>query len=280
MKYATLLASSLIGAANAHYWIKNIDGQTDCLRPLVQYQENFPVTGDDIAVSVAADPAPGTCTYAAGSTMTAVYDGAVGHPGPCHVHVSSDGGKTWALIWEDNKATGAANDQWCNNRFTNGQTTLTYKIPSQLPSGKYVFRIEHLGLHGAGAVGGAQFYVRCADINITNGGSQAPAPAVAFPGTYYTTSTPGILWNPYTGNNANYPDYGPALAYSGSTGGGSGGNPSTTTRQTTTTRQQQTTTTTTRQQQTSTTTQPPRTTTTTVAPPTGNCAQKYGQCGM
>ncbi|KAJ3036937.1 hypothetical protein HDV00_002183 [Rhizophlyctis rosea] len=228
MKSTVALGLALVGAANAHYYIKDIDGSTDCLRPLVQYEGNFPVTGNDIASSkivcganpASANPASGTCTYAAGSTMTVTYDSQVGHPGPCHVHASQDG-KNWALIYEDNVDTSPPtnpNQGWCNNRFTNGQTVFKYKIPAQLPAGKWVFRIEHLGLHGAGTSGGAQFYVRCADINITGGGTQLPGPTAQFPGDTYTLTNPAILFNPYQGKNAQYPDFGPALAYSGSGG--------------------------------------------------------------
>jgi hypothetical protein len=39
-------------------------------------------------------------------------------------------------------------------------------------------------LHSASAAGGAQFYISCAQINVTDGGSGSPSPLVAFPGAY------------------------------------------------------------------------------------------------
>jgi hypothetical protein len=58
-------------------------------------------------------------------------------------------------------------------------------------------RNEHIALHTAGSKGGAQFYLSCAQLEVTGGGSKAPTNLVAFPGAYKDTD-PGILiskWN-------------------------------------------------------------------------------------
>lgn len=43
--------------------------------------------------------------------------------------------------------------------------------------------VLYLALHGAGSYPGAQFYMECAQINITGGGSANPT-TVSFPGAY------------------------------------------------------------------------------------------------
>jgi hypothetical protein len=57
-------------------------------------------------------------------------------------------------------------------------------------------RVEHIALHSASAVGGAQFYISCAQIKVENGGNGTPGPKVAFPGAYKATD-PGIQLNIY-----------------------------------------------------------------------------------
>lgn len=66
-----------------------------------------------------------------------------------------------------------------------------------MPSGDYLLRIEHIALHGASNTNGAQFYISCAQITVTGGGSGTPSPLVAFPGAY-KSSDPGIKVNIYS----------------------------------------------------------------------------------
>jgi hypothetical protein len=70
-------------------------------------------------------------------------------------------------------------------------------IPSSTPAGEYLLRIEHIALHQASQVNGAQFYISCAQIKVTGGGNGTPGPLVAFPGAYKATD-PGIKINIYT----------------------------------------------------------------------------------
>ena len=55
-------------------------------------------------------------------------------------------------------------------------------------------------LHAASTYPGAQFYMECAQIEITGGGSAQPA-TVSFPGAYHSTD-PGVVidiyWPPVT----------------------------------------------------------------------------------
>lgn len=77
-----------------------------------------------------------------------------------------------------------------------GDTTVTFTIPAETPSGDYLIRVEQIGLHVAESEGGAQFYLSCGQITITNGGNGTPSPLVAFPGAYSPTD-PGILIDIY-----------------------------------------------------------------------------------
>jgi len=71
---------------------------------------------------------------------------------------------------------------------------VTFTIPKATPSGDYLIRVEHIGLHVAQSAGAAQFYISCGQVTVTGGGSGTPGPLVAFPGAYSATD-PGILIN-------------------------------------------------------------------------------------
>jgi hypothetical protein len=70
-------------------------------------------------------------------------------------------------------------------------------IPKNTPSGEYLLRIEHIALHQASQAGGAQFYISCAQISVTGGGSGTPGPLVSIPGVY-NANDPGIKVNIYS----------------------------------------------------------------------------------
>ena len=67
-------------------------------------------------------------------------------------------------------------------------------IPKCIPDGDYLLRIEHIGLHVAQSVGGAQFYISCAQVTVSGGGGANPGSAIALPGAY-SASDPGIEIN-------------------------------------------------------------------------------------
>jgi len=209
-----------------------------------------------------------TSTYSvpAGATIGFQANGAIYHPGPLFVYMSAantalesaGSGATWFKVWQDVPV------------YTGGQlvfpsetrTSFTFTLPAALPAGSYLVRVEQIGLHVASTFGGAQFYIGCAQITVTGGGSGTPGPLVAFPGAY-TGNEPGILIDIYN-IPANYGGYvvpGPAVWPSG--GGGSG---TTTTKASTTTTKVGTTTTTT-------------TKVTTTSTAAGATQTHYGQCG-
>ncbi|EEB93302.1 hypothetical protein MPER_08065 [Moniliophthora perniciosa FA553] len=51
-----------------------------------------------------------------------------------------------------------------------GLTGITFTIPKNLPDGQYLLRAEHIALHSASSFGGAQFYLGCAQVEVTGGG--------------------------------------------------------------------------------------------------------------
>jgi hypothetical protein len=96
-----------------------------------------------------------------------------------------------------------------SNNFL-GVSQPSVALPSSLPNGEYLIRVEHIALHGAQVKGGAQFYLACGQINVTNGGNGTPGPLVAFPGAYSPTD-PGIQYNMYAYPPTAYKAPGPAV---------------------------------------------------------------------
>lgn len=82
-------------------------------------------------------------------------------------------------------------------------------IPKSLPSGDYLLRVEHIGLDSA-MFPGAEFFVSCAQITVTGGGSGNPGPLVSFPGAYSPTD-PGIKYNIWAPFPTSYTLPGPAV---------------------------------------------------------------------
>ncbi|KAJ3575871.1 hypothetical protein NP233_g815 [Leucocoprinus birnbaumii] len=161
----------------------------------------------------------GTATVAAGSTVGFKADNTMGHPGyfsaymtPASPAANSNQaglGKTWFKIWEwsptFSPSTGLVFASENIQQFT-------FTIPKNVPSGQYLIRGEQIALHVASSVGGAQFYIGCAQVNVINGGSGKPSPTVSFPGAYSATD-PGILINIYSlpSNYTGYKAPGPAV---------------------------------------------------------------------
>lgn len=90
-----------------------------------------------------------------------------------------------------------------------GAANYDIKIPKCIAPGKYLMRNEAIALHVAQSKGGAQFYLSCAQLEVTGGGSMAPKNLVAFPGAYSATD-PGILININYPVPTSYTNPGPA----------------------------------------------------------------------
>ncbi|KAJ6448690.1 glycoside hydrolase family 61 protein I [Mycena sanguinolenta] len=163
-------------------------------------------------------------------------------------------GLQWFKIYEDGLI--AANQSWGVDRMVANKGKVTFTIPSCIAAGQYLLRHEMIA---ATSYPGAQFYMECAQIQITGGGSTSPA-TVSFPGAYKGTD-PGITVNIYYPLLTNYTIPGPPVF---SCSGSGGAAPPTTTVGTTTT------------------TASTKTTTTTSAASTTTAAgtvAHYGQCG-
>ncbi|KAI0352661.1 hypothetical protein OH77DRAFT_1497889 [Trametes cingulata] len=101
-------------------------------------------------------------------------------------------GLQWFKIWEDGMDS---NQVWGVDRMIANKGKVTFTIPSCIEAGQYLLRVEMIALHGASNYPGAQFYMECAQLQITGGGSTKPA-TVSFPGAYKGTD-PGIKINIY-----------------------------------------------------------------------------------
>lgn len=73
-----------------------------------------------------------------------------------------------------------------------GEIEVFVDLPTSLPDGNYLLRVEQISLHAAGTEGGAQLYNGCGQVSVSGGGNGNPGPKVAFPGAYSGTD-PGIL---------------------------------------------------------------------------------------
>jgi len=115
-------------------------------------------------------------------------------------------GLQWFKVYEDGLT--ASTQQWAVDRLIANKGLVSFTIPSCIEPGQYLLRHEIIALHAASSYPGAQFYMECAQINVTGGGSASPA-TVSFPGAYSGTD-PGIKINIYQ-TLANYTIPGPAV---------------------------------------------------------------------
>ncbi|KAJ7289511.1 glycosyl hydrolase family 61-domain-containing protein [Mycena rebaudengoi] len=209
MKSFSLLAavSQLAASVSAHYvWPQFIAGGVNSTawqytRQTNNWQDLNPVTDvttTDIRcyTSTQTGTAPGTMTVAAGSTVGFSVNGnpptGLYHDGVVNVYMarvpSGSTAATWdgsGTVWFKVFQITAVTDGGTSIKYpATGLTQVTFPIPPATPSGQYLIRIEHIALHVATTFGGAQFYIACAQVEVTNGGTGTPGPLVAFPGAY------------------------------------------------------------------------------------------------
>ncbi|RYP78565.1 hypothetical protein DL771_000518 [Monosporascus sp. 5C6A] len=72
-------------------------------------------------------------------------------------------------------------------------------MPSCVAPGDYLMRVELLALHSAYSPGGAQFYMRCAQIRVTGSETNKGTSFVSFPGAY-SANDPGITISIHNNN--------------------------------------------------------------------------------
>ncbi|KAJ9139212.1 Glycoside hydrolase family 61 protein [Pleurostoma richardsiae] len=170
--------------------------------------QNSPVTdlsSSDLRCNVGANGSTTeTITVKAGDQFTFTLDTPVYHQGPISLFMSKasttasayDGSGSWFKIYD-----------WGPD-FSSGQATwpmygsYTYNIPTCIPDGEYLLRIQSLAIHNPYPAGIPQFYISCAQVKVTDGGSATPTPTVSIPGAFKSTD-PGYTVNIYT-NFHNY----------------------------------------------------------------------------
>ncbi|KAJ6440566.1 family 61 glycoside hydrolase [Purpureocillium lavendulum] len=143
----------------------------------------------------------GTVSVSAGSKVGFTLSNSISHIGPVLVYMAKApgdpsqwdaSGEVWFKVneWGPDFSSGSIN--WPQL----GVMSYEFNIPAAVPSGKYLVRIEHIGVHNAANYGGAQFFVACGQVDVVSGGSGSPGPLVAFPGAY-SNDDPGIYFNNY-----------------------------------------------------------------------------------
>ncbi|KZP26203.1 lytic polysaccharide monooxygenase [Athelia psychrophila] len=116
-------------------------------------------------------------------------------------------GLKWFKIQQDGLIASSAT--WGVDRMIANKGKVTFTIPACIEPGNYFLRHEIIALHAASSYPGAQFYVECAQINVTGGGTASPA-TVSFPGAYKGTD-PGITVGIYCPVLTNYTVPGPPV---------------------------------------------------------------------
>lgn len=221
-------AAALLPAASAHYIFGNLivgnnyTGTYEYVRKNSNINSPLTdVTSTDMRCNTGAQASAastGIYTVAAGSTvgMGVSYGGSVIHPGPLQVYLSKapsgqtaatyDGSGDWFKIYEEGtKSINSTGMYW----YSDGGVNFTWTLPSTIPSGDYLMRVEHIALHTAETYPGAQFYVECAQLRVTGGSaSSVPGPTVKIPGVY-TGAEPGITISIFYPIPSCYPFPGP-----------------------------------------------------------------------
>jgi hypothetical protein len=118
--------------------------------------------------------APSTTSVAAGGSVSFKITPNIFHQGPLQFYMAKvpsgktaanwDGsGSVWFKIYAE-KAN-VANGQLTWNSLNAATASVT--IPKNTPSGEYLLRVEHIALHSASTINGAQIYISCAQVKVT-----------------------------------------------------------------------------------------------------------------
>jgi len=220
------LVVTLLGTASAHtifqeLYVNGVDqGHLTGIRVPDYDGPITDVTSNDIICNGGINPyhtpiSQAVITVPAGATVTTEWhhtlSGAVSgdsadpidpsHKGPVIVYLAqipsatqtSVTGLKWFKIYQDGLTP--SDQSWGVTRLIANKGKVSFTIPSCIAAGNYLLRAEIIALHGAESYPGAQFYMECAQLKITGGGSKSPA-TVSFPGAY-SGSDPGIKINIY-----------------------------------------------------------------------------------
>lgn len=224
----TVAAIAILAAvvqAAPHYTFPKLSGEADwtSIRQTANFQSNGPVT--DVATDAIrcyerapGTAAPSTAKVTAGGKITFVAAPSIYHPGALSAYMAkapsgtgaadfAGEGAVWFKVFQDMPTVSGGQYTWPSN----GLSEFSFTIPKCIADGEYLFRIEHVALHSASSVNGAQFYISCAQVAVSGGsGAKTPAGLVSFPGAYKATD-PGLLINIYSNGGAAYQPAGPAV---------------------------------------------------------------------
>lgn len=117
-------------------------------------------------------------------------------------------GDGWFKIWYEgyDDATG----KWCTERLMSEHGRLSVSIPSDIAGGYYLVRTDLLALHQANLnPPNPQFYVGCAQLLLSSGGTSMPRDTVNIPG-YVDLSKTAMTFNIWDKPmKLPYPEFGP-----------------------------------------------------------------------
>ncbi|CAG8975214.1 hypothetical protein HYALB_00004275 [Hymenoscyphus albidus] len=217
-----LALSALMSQASGHYIFQQLTTSTkysinQFIRPVPSNSPVTDLTSTDLRCNVGGTSGASTqtATMKAGDTFSLTANQAIYHQGPTSFYMAKvPSGKTAAsfdgsgAVWFKIQDIGPTFDSSGNSAWSLLQT-YSSKIPSSLPSGDYLIRIQQLAIHNPYPAGIPQFYISCAQVTVTNGGTGKPAPLVSIPG-FMDGKEPGYVVNIYD-NFHNYTVPGPAV---------------------------------------------------------------------
>ncbi|ORX97689.1 glycoside hydrolase [Clohesyomyces aquaticus] len=229
MKISTSLAvAAAVSSASAHTIFVSLNGGAvgDGVRVPSYDGPIQDVTSNSIACNGSPNPTTPTSkviTVQAGSTAKLTWrhtltSGAsdiidASHKGPVMAYMKkvsdatkdSGVGGGWFKIAQDS----FDGTKWGVDRLISNAGVQTITIPQCIAPGQYLLRGELIALHAASSAGGAQFYMECAQINVTGGSASKTPATVSLPGAY-KSSDPGITYNLYNGQKT-YTAPGPSV---------------------------------------------------------------------
>ncbi|CAA7267186.1 unnamed protein product [Cyclocybe aegerita] len=224
MKSIFTVLLSLVTLSTCHYTFPALvvngvsTGDWVSVRRTNNFQTNAPVTNvnsPDFRCYTSSTTAQ-TATVTAGSQLGFRLSQAIYHAGVANVYMAKAPGSVngWdgsGQVWFKVAQVSAVTNGGSSISFpTDNQSQINFTVPRNLPDGEYLVRVEHIALHSASNVGGAQFYISCAQVKVTNGGNGTPGPLVSIPGVY-NGNEPGIRINIYYPIPATYSQPGPAV---------------------------------------------------------------------
>ncbi|CAG7562346.1 unnamed protein product [Fusarium equiseti] len=254
MKFSTIALAALSQVASAHYFfeVATVNGKDSApfqyirdftratkynpikfsSNPSADIRDNSFADGEDIICNQGATGTGGKTEVAdvkAGDVITFKLGvgGKMGHPGPTLAYMSDAGGDVksykgdgdWFKIMEEgvcNAGGDFTKDAWCNYDSPSADV----KIPEGTPSGEYLLRVEHIGIHRS-HVNQPEHYVSCMQVKVAGGSGKVDAEMVKFPGAYKATDE-YANFSIYNGAKA-FPMPGPKVWGGATSAGGSAG---------------------------------------------------------